>query len=104
MFAHSTCTEDGVRIAHPDADVAYLKGQSTVRYEDAKKVARYIMEYCVKNKYTICTDAFMEPNFDTDYRLYKMPNIAEYAASNYNDFSHVALYRGYFRDVQYSWK
>lgn len=99
-LAHSTCNSNGDRIKHPNADdTTHYKN----RWEDAKELAKYIMDYCVKNSYTICSDAFMAPSYKDHVRSYKIANIAYYAAKDYNDFGNLQKYNTYFANVNYRW-
>ena len=96
VLAHSTCNKNGDRIKHPYAD--YTDHYSN-RYKDAFDLAQYIMNYCVKNNYTVCADAFMSPEYMTSERKYKIFNIAAYAAKNYDDYEHIGDYNKQFSNI-----
>lgn len=96
VLAHSTCDKNGERIKHPYADYTYHYSN---RYKDAFDLAQYIMNYCVKNNYTVCADAFMSPGYMTSGRKYKLFNIAVYAAKNYDDYEHIGDYNKQFSNI-----
>ena len=62
------------------------------------------MDYCVKNSYTVCTDAFMSPSYSNQLRSYYIANIAYYAAKNYNDIANLSYYNEYFNNVNLRWQ
>lgn len=107
-LAHSTCKSNGNRIKHVDNngngvddadDITYYPN----RWNDAKELAKYIMDYAVKNSYTVCSDAFMAPSYKDHSRSYKIANIAYYAAKDYNDIENLQTYNNYFANVNYLW-
>ena len=110
VFAHSTCTESGKRIKHVSyIDALYgelIKADSIYyypeRYRDASTVAKYLMDYAVKNSYTVCADAFMSPDYMSTVRNYGIFNIAGYAAENYGDYEHIRYFINDFKNINNS--
>lgn len=110
VLAHSTCLTNGSIIAHKndhDGDGVWNADDPEYmcdRWYDAKCIAKYIMDYCVKNADTIRANAFMAPSYNNRMRNYRIANIAYYAAKNLKDYSNLSYYtNNVFSCVNYRW-